>query len=219
MVNIAANHLWFFENGIEKICCKTVVGKPSTKSPTLTSVISRVIYYPYWNIPNSIAAKEILPLLKKKPGYLEQMHMEVLQKDEIVENYEQIDWKQYSRNYFPFELRQKPGCDNPLGLLKFDFPNPFHTYLHDTNFKGAFLAGTRFFSHGCFRVENPDELAVALGVPYDKIDLDTCLTDKKPSYFQLPKPIPIIIIYATVDRVNNELRWYDDKYKIIKFRN
>lgn len=216
VVNIAGNHLWFFENGIEKICCKMVVGRPATKSPTLTSVISKVIYYPYWNVPYSIATKEMLPELKKNPYYLNGLKIEVLQEGKVIDTAKKINWQLYTAKNFPFELRQKPGCHNSLGLLKFDFPNPFSTYLHDTNNKAAFLAGRRFFSHGCFRVEEPAELAIALGISADKIKVDTCLTDKKPEIFQLATPVPVFIIYATVDVVNGELRWFEDAYKIVR---
>lgn len=218
VINIPASHLWYFENGAERICCKTVVGKPSTKSPTLTSSISKVIYYPYWNIPNSIATKEMLPLLKSFPGLLDRMHIDVLKNGKLLTDADNINWALYSRSYFPFELRQQPGCFNSLGLLKFDFPSPFHTYLHDTNYKGAFQADRRFMSHGCFRVEQPYELAVALGVPGDKINMDTCLTGMKPVIFTLPQPVPVFIIYATVDVINGQLKWYDDIYGIIKKR-
>jgi murein L,D-transpeptidase YcbB/YkuD len=157
----------------------------------------------------------MLPELKKNPYYLNGLKIEVLQNGKVVPQPEKIDWQSYSANNFPFELRQKPGCHNSLGLLKFDFPNPFSTYLHDTNNKTAFLAGRRFFSHGCFRVEEPGELAVALGIPADKINMDTCLTGKKPQIFELVNPVPVFIIYATVDVVNGELRWFEDAYKIV----
>src|SRR4051812_40269375 len=119
-------------------------------------------------------------------------------------------------SYFPFLLRQKPGCDNSLGRLKFDFDNPYHVYIHDTNVKFAFLAKKRFLSHGCMRVEKPYELAVALGIPPEKIDMADCLENKKPEIIPLPNPVPVFVIYATINVVNGQLQWHEDAYHKIR---
>jgi L,D-transpeptidase YcbB len=170
-----------------------------------------VIYYPYWNVPYSIAVKEMLPVIRRNPGYLAKNHYEVLQGGVAV-NAGSISWWRYSAGYFPFDIRQLPGCDNALGRLKFDFENPFSVYLHDTNNKTVFAAGRRFFSHGCMRVEKPYELALAIGVDAAKINMDSCRTGMKPQAIPLEKPIPVFVIYATVDVVNGELVWFEDAY-------
>jgi L,D-transpeptidase YcbB len=211
MLNLPANRLSYIEKGIEKFSCKVVVGKTATPTPTLTSSIKQVIYYPYWNVPYSIAVKEMLPIIRRNAGYLTKNHYEVLQGGRPVDP-SGINWWQYSAGNFPFDIRQLPGCYNALGRLKFDFENPFSVYLHDTNNKSAFLAGKRFFSHGCMRVEKPYELALAIGVNAGKINMDSCLTDMRPQIIPLAKPVPVFVIYATVDVVNGQLVWFEDAY-------
>ena len=212
LVNIPANRLTFFENGNEKLTSKMVVGKISTPSPTLTSTITQVIYYPYWNVPFDIAVKEMLPALKRNPYYLDKLQIEVLSAGKALPSSADVNWQNYSSSNFPFALRQKPGCKNALGRLKFNFENPFSVYLHDTDARNRFLASRRFFSHGCMRVEKPYELALALGVPPEKIKMDKCLTEMKPEAINLLKPVPVFVIYATIDLEEGELRWYEDAY-------
>jgi murein L,D-transpeptidase YcbB/YkuD len=214
-INIPENRLAFFNNGEVKLDSKMVVGKTSTPTPTLISEIKNVIYYPYWNVPNSIATKEILPILKRRPGYLQTLKLDVLVNEKLV-NGSAINWRSYSRSYFPFQLRQRPGCHNSLGRLKFHFENPYHVYIHDTNVKLAFLSKKRFLSHGCMRIEKPFELAVLLGVPSEKIDMSECLDDKKPEVIPLPKPVPVFVIYATIDVVEGQLQWFEDAYHKIR---
>lgn len=214
-INIPANNLTFFDKGSVKLESRMVVGKTSTPTPTLISEIKNVIYYPYWNIPYSIATKEILPILKRKPGYLQILKLEVLLNNNVI-NGSGINWHSYSSSNFPFQLRQKPGCHNALGRLKFDFENPYHVYIHDTNVKLAFFSKKRFLSHGCMRVEKPFELAVALGVPPEKIDMTECLENKKPEIIALPKPVPVFVIYATLDVQDGQLQWYEDAYHKIR---
>jgi L,D-transpeptidase YcbB len=213
VVNIPSNRLIYYENGTAKLESKMVVGKISTPTPTLTSEIKNVIYYPYWNVPHSITVNEMLPILKTFPGYLQKLKLQVLQNGRVVSA---VNWHAYSPSNFPFQLRQTPGCHNALGLLKFEFENPFHVYLHDTNAKFAFMANKRFFSHGCMRIEKPFELAVALGVDPKRIDMTKCLENKKPEVIQLPKAVPVFVTYATVDVIDGKLKWNEDAYNRIK---
>jgi L,D-transpeptidase YcbB len=212
ILNLPANRLTYFEHGHEKFSCRVVVGKITTPTPTLTSTVKQVIYYPYWNVPYSIAVKEMLPVIRRNPGYLAKNHYEVLQGGRVVDP-SGINWWKYSTGNFPFDFRQQPGCYNALGRLKFDFENPFSVYLHDTNNKTVFQAGKRFFSHGCMRVEKPYELALAIGVKAEKINMDSCLTGMKPQIIPLEKSVPVLVIYATVDVQNGQLVWYEDAYR------
>jgi len=212
LVNIAANRLSFIECNSEVLVSKIVVGKISTPSPTLTSVVKNLVYYPYWNVPFSIATKEMLPKLKRDPHYLDVLKIDVLLGSHVYNSSADINWHNYSSGNFPFSFRQQPGCNNSLGLLKFDFENPFHVYLHDTNNKIAFMSGKRFFSHGCIRIEKPYELALTLGVPSEKINMDSCFTGMKPQVIPLNSPMPIFVIYATVDIIDGEIRWFEDAY-------
>jgi len=216
IVNIASNRLSFIECNAETMVSRVVAGKISTPTSTLTSIIKSVIYYPYWNVPFDIATKEMLPALRRNPRYLDNLKIEVIRGDHTYASSTDINWRRYSSRNFPFSFRQLPGCHNSLGLLKFDFENPFHTYLHDTNNKLAFLSKKRFFSHGCIRIEKPYDLALDLGIPSEQINMDSCLTGMKPQVIPLNSPMPIFVIYATVDVIDGELYWFEDVYDKVK---
>jgi len=212
LVNIAANSLTFFDCNEAILTSKIIVGKTSTPTPLLTGCINTVIYYPYWNVPFSIATKEMLPRLKRNPSYLDGLKIQVLQGNRTFASSANINWHKYSAHNFPFNFRQLPGCHNSLGLIKFDFKNPFNVYLHDTNNKTAFLSNYKFLSHGCIRVEKAHDLALALGIEAEEVNMDSCYTSMLPKLINLHKPVPVFIIYATIDIVNDELMWFEDAY-------
>jgi murein L,D-transpeptidase YcbB/YkuD len=115
-----------------------------------------IVVNPYWNVPYSIASKEILPLLKEDPTYLEQNNMELLDSDLPASL---IDWSQVTRGSFPGRIRQRPGPANALGSVKFLFPNKHSIYMHDTPSRNLFARDRRAYSHGCVRLEDPTGFA------------------------------------------------------------
>jgi murein L,D-transpeptidase YcbB/YkuD len=143
LVNIAAFRLDAVEDGRSALDMRVIVGKPYTRTPTFSSAMHAVIFNPSWYVPRSIAVNELLPKARKDPSYLQREGYEVLPGS---------------------RLRQKPGPQNALGLIKFLFPNRFNVYLHDTPARTLFGRTVRTFSHGCMRIEKPFDLAVwALG--------------------------------------------------------
>jgi len=134
---------------------RVVVGHPSTPTPRLTSQLQRVITNPYWHVPRSITLNEILPKAKADSTYLKRNRFRVFDKSNqplSSEALSQADLSQYT-------FRQDAGSDNALGRVKFVFPNPYSVYLHDTPSKALFEKDLRAFSHGCVRVQHPEELA------------------------------------------------------------
>jgi murein L,D-transpeptidase YcbB/YkuD len=126
-----------------------------------------------------------------------------------------IDWKSFSSKNFPYILRQGTGCDNALGVMKFDLNSPFSIYLHDTNRRDLFNRSERHLSHGCIRVEKPFVLAsYLLGDTINTDYLNQCLKSEKPKEFKLFKKFPVLIFYMTAD-VNKagELKFFKDVYK------
>ena len=92
-----------------------------------------------------------------------------------------LNWRNYNKAYFPFRMRQSTGCDNSLGVIKFDLTSPYSVYLHDTNNKVVFLSSSRYYSHGCIRVEEPIELAnYLLQKKIDSKFLEACLKEQAP---------------------------------------
>lgn len=217
VLNIPSAYLLVYQNDSILLDSKVIVGKPSTPTPALSSKITEVILYPYWMVPNKIATGELLPLIKRDIGYLEDGGYQVLSKSGKVLNPYSINWHRLSAGYFPYIIRQSTGCDNSLGIVKFNFDNPFAVYLHDTPTKYLFSFSKRYFSHGCMRVEKPVELARLL-LGSNRIAIDT-LTEKGCINYQSPIPVPIepmlpiAIVYSTVWYTKEgEVRFYDDVY-------
>ncbi|HEY6083204.1 MAG TPA: L,D-transpeptidase family protein [Chitinophagaceae bacterium] len=216
LVNIPSNTLVYVGQGKREFSLRTVTGKKRSPTHVLSSRISTIIEYPYWNIPYNIAVNEMLPFIRTNPTLIKVLRLEVLAGNKVIEDPYKLPWQDFSKNYFPYRLRQLPGLQNALGIIKFDFPNPYHIYLHDTNNKGAFQQGSRYYSHGCIRVENPVKLAVRLGVQPDTAGLFGNNEKLRPVIFTLKRPISIFIIYATVEMAGDTLKWWPDIYSKIR---
>ncbi len=138
------------------------VGKPYRQTPVFASKIDQVVFNPTWTVPPTILSKDILPQIKRNPGYLASKKLEVLDRNGKPVDPATVDWARLTAGNFPYTLRQGPGPDNALGRVKFLFPNPYSVYLHDTPSKALFEKEERAFSSGCIRVQRPLELAELL---------------------------------------------------------
>lgn len=221
LVNIPAARLQIVKtDSVQDVSMKVIVGKLATQTPAFTSYITKVITYPYWTVPFGIATKEMLPKIRKNIDYLESNNLQVLDsKGKVIDNVEGLNWNRFSPTYFPYTIRQGTGCDNSLGVLKFDLNSPYSIYLHDTNAKGLFAQKNRFLSHGCVRLEKPMILAEYVlhgGLDSNTIEkLNQCMTDQKPTEFRLKKKFPVLILYMTADiDENGNLKFYNDVYGI-----
>jgi murein L,D-transpeptidase YcbB/YkuD len=198
LVNIAGFYLTRFENGRFAERKKVIVGKPYTRTPAFSNAIKYLEFNPYWNVPYSIAAHEMLSRLQRNPGALSSS-FEVLMGGRTI-NPRTVDWRQYSRSSFPFTVRQKPGPKNALGQVKFMFPNRFNVYLHDTPNRGLFDKTFRSFSHGCVRVHKPIDLAATVlkrNQGWDRARIDAVLAGGKRTVVNLQQPLPVHIVYST----------------------
>lgn len=209
-VNIPAYQLQVVENGKFALESKIIVGKPDTPTPTFSSTVECITFYPYWNVPRKIAVEEFLPRMKTDTSFLLSNNFEVLDRRGRVLNPDTLNWISYNKNNFPFTLRQREGKENSLGLIKFVFDNPYAVYLHDTNAKGLFRNKKRAFSHGCVRIEKARELAIYLIPTPGRID--KILESKSRQTINVANPIPIYIRYFTCESVNGALNFYDDIY-------
>lgn len=218
VVNIPAAYLKVYEKDKVILEMRIVVGKKSTPTPTLSSTIDEVILYPYWHVPAKIATKELLPIIKRNPGYLEENNYQVLNKSGNIVDPARIKWRALSRNYFPYILRQSTGCDNSLGLLKLNFYSPFGVYLHDTPLKNYFMLNKRYFSHGCMRMEKPIELAHMI-LPNNSIAIDTltqkgCLLNQSPIIVPADRKTSLVVWYNPVGiDSNGRILFFEDIYE------
>lgn len=159
LVNIPAYRLTLVENDSLEFESKVIVGAPYFPTPVLDGKISNFIVYPSWNVPRSIATRELLPKIKNDSAYLDIHNYHVLDIKGRTVHPDSVDWSTLGANYFPYLIRQAPGPFNALGLLKFNFVNDYNIYLHDTNARGLFNSDYRALSHGCIRIERAIDLA------------------------------------------------------------
>ena len=160
--------------------------------------MSHVVLNPDWHVPPSIAAQELLPILRSNPGYLTQQNMRVSSGPHDIDP-RSIDWGKVSKKKFPYRLRQEPGPKNPLGNIKFMFPNRFQVYLHDTPSRTLFAKPERAFSHGCVRVEKPTDLAeYVLRGTLSRDRLLASIGQRASRTIMLAEPVPIYFVYRTV---------------------
>lgn len=214
IVNIPAARLRYYEDGVVKLEMKVVVGKPETKTPRFSTYCKEVVLYPYWNVPKSIATKELLPKFKNDPGALETMNMQIVDaRGRVLSG---VNLSNYDRYDFPYTFRQYTGCDNALGVIKFNLTDPFDVYLHDTNNKLAFKKDARFLSHGCIRVEKPLDLAnILLNNEVDEGLIKACVHGQEPIYKKVPGAVPVFVLYMTTDVVDSSLKHYKDIYNLM----
>ncbi|MCC6737285.1 MAG: L,D-transpeptidase family protein [Bauldia sp.] len=158
-VNIPEYLVRIFDRGEEVWETRVVVGQPANETPVFSDRMEYFVVNPYWNVPPSIVANELLPQLRADPGYFVRGAFDVFYRGNLVDPYS-VNW--YAVTAGQVSIRQRPGPSNALGQIKFMFPNSHNVYLHDTPSKSLFQRDARAFSHGCVRVMNPMDFAEAL---------------------------------------------------------
>jgi murein L,D-transpeptidase YcbB/YkuD len=200
-VNIPSFELEVHDGKQIPIRMRVVVGSNENRTPLFSSAMKYVVFSPYWNIPESIMTKETLPRILKDPNYATRENLEVVRvsgKHVEVIDPQDIDWENVGES--DIQLRQKPGDGNSLGLVKFIFPNRYNVYLHDTPADNLFAKLTRDFSHGCIRVEKPQELAeyVLRDQPeWTPERIQGAMHAGAEKHVVLKEPIPVHILYFT----------------------
>lgn len=216
VVNIPSATLQYYVDGNLLLQSKVIVGKRSTPTSTLSSQVNEIVLYPYWTVPSKIASRELLPMIKRNPSFLDENGYQVISAGKLIDA-SMVDWKKYSSTNFPFTLRQSTGCDNSLGIIKLNFYSPYGIYLHDTPWKSLFNISKRFMSHGCVRVEKVADLA-RLMLKADSTAFDEVLQkgdslNTKPTAMPLTQGVPVFIVYNTVwTDQTGIVRFYDDIY-------
>jgi murein L,D-transpeptidase YcbB/YkuD len=158
MVNTAGFELAAFNNQQPQFTMWVIIGTPERQTPTLKGTLHTVVFNPYWTVPQTIAAEELIPKQQRDPDYFSQRGIRVYRNSEELDPRE-VNWSKVNKDHLPYVLRQDPGPRNPLGRIKFLFSNQHQIYLHDTPQQGLFNQTKRAFSHGCVRVEDPLRLA------------------------------------------------------------
>ncbi|MDP4004594.1 L,D-transpeptidase family protein [Methylobacterium sp. NEAU K] len=204
VVNIPSATVEAVENGAVARRYVSVVGSPDKATPTVETRITDINFNPTWTVPASVVKNEIIPQMRKNPGYLARNHIRILGPGGEVDP-TRIDWS--SDKAANYTLRQDAGFDNSLGQVRIDMPNRFAVYMHDTPAKSLFAASVRFHSHGCVRVGQVKELVGWLlqgtdgpngpGTTWGPIEIETGIADGERRDIKLAKPVPVTFVYLT----------------------
>jgi L,D-transpeptidase YcbB len=223
IVNIPQFRLFAFESTSDSEAhirqMDVIVGKAfeATQTPVFSADMTYLIFRPYWEVPYSIALKEIVPGARSNPAYIEKHQMEIVRGSgdasivmpNTAENVELVAKG-------ALRLRQKPGPNNSLGLVKFMFPNPYNVYLHSTPAQALFGESRRDFSHGCVRVSDPVGLAqyVLRDSPeWTREKIQAAMNGTNPVTVTLKNRIRVFIVYGTALAIENgDILFFDDIY-------
>ncbi len=222
-VNLPGYYLWMINADTVVFESKVICGKPDTRTPLLTSEITDMVTYPTWTVPTSIIVKSYLPKLKNNPNYISKIGLKLLNNKGEVIDPNTVNWSKYSRG-IPYKIMQGSGDNNSLGVIKFNFNNPYAVYLHDTNQRYLFKNASRALSHGCVRVQDWEKLAYYIAgndstlsrrkdsLKYTADSIKSWIAQKERHRIDVINHIPLYIRYFSCEGKNGVIKFYDDIY-------
>ena len=194
---------------------RVIIGTPKNRTPLFSDRITYLEFNPFWNVPRSIFGEEILPQLREDPGYLAANNYKLLSDwggDSTELDPFGIPWDQVTAKGSPFRVRQEPGPGNALGLVKFMFPNHHSVYMHDTPAKSLFGKTRRAFSHGCIRVQHPEQFAQVL-LGWSDEEVQAAMETPERRIVSLAEPVPVHLTYYTAWLADDgTLQFREDPY-------
>jgi murein L,D-transpeptidase YcbB/YkuD len=220
VVNIPEFRLRTYDDvGRSALAMNVIVGKAIRhETPVFEKEMRFVVFRPYWNVPASIQRSELVPAIQRDRNYVASQNYEIVTQDGRVVTAGAVSSDVLEKlRAGKLAIRQKPGPNNALGLIKFMFPNEYHVYLHSTPSQQLFTRARRDFSHGCIRVEMPTELAAWVLRDQPEWNLEriraAMQSGKDNLQLNLTKPIPVLILYGTavVDE-QGTVHFFDDLY-------
>jgi murein L,D-transpeptidase YcbB/YkuD len=227
-VNLPEYMLRYYVNDSLKSVHNIVCGTVDHQTPELKSKVHSIVVYPYWNVPFSIASKEILPALKANRNYLTKNNYKIFKGDREIDPHS-VNWKKIKKNTFPYKVVQQPGPGNSLGIIKFEFHNSHSVYIHDTPVKYLFKTDVRSYSHGCMRCQNPVDLGKVIldydtlrrghrkiggkGNPLTPDSLDSLMVVAENYPIKLMDQVPVYVEYQSVVADREHMVFHLDIYK------
>lgn len=217
IVNIPTQNFTMKRNGSNVMMMNVVVGKPSRQTPALNAMMANIVVNPPWGVPPTILKKDVLPgVLKSGGSYLRKKGLEAFDSKGKKVDASVITASNYKRYFF----RQPPGHSNALGYVKFNFPNKWDIYMHDTPHREDFGKFNRARSSGCIRLQHPQDLAKYIlsdieGKNFDQTKLDSLIATQKTKWENLTTKIPVHIVYLTAwqDEDESHIRFARDFYR------
>ena len=198
-VNIAGFESYFVRRDTLVWRAPSIVGQPFRQTPEFRATMTYLVVNPTWTVPELLLDEDVFPAVRRDSNYLAAHAMEVLDRQGASVDPATIDWNWYRGRSFPYRIVQAPGGSNPLGRIKFMFPNPYAVYLHDTPARELFRKPQRTFSSGCIRIEHPLTLAELLleGSRWTPSTLDSVVAAGAERTISLPRGIPVVVLYWT----------------------
>ena len=223
VVNIPSASAEAIEGGKVVRRYTAVVGDVDHRSPEVSTRIQAINLNPTWTVPQSIIKNEIIPKMRRDPGYLARARIRILDGRGAEVDPRSVDWK--SEKAVNYTLRQDSGAGNALGNIRLNMPNPHAVYMHDTPSKSAFSGDYRFLSHGCVRVQGVFDLAawVLEGTPgapggrWDARALQAKIATGERIEVRVARPAPVIWVYMTGwASSDGTVHFRDDVYDVDK---
>ncbi len=215
-VDLPAFRLQVVDSDTVALESKVIVGAPKTRTPLLTSEISNFVTYPQWTVPMSIIMKDMLPAIKNNVNYLAKQNLMVVDDNDSVRDPTKINWRRLNKNNFPYQIKQRQGDDNSLGVIKFNFRNKYDVYLHDTNVRWMFDKSFRALSHGCVRVKEWKKLSAFLirndTMKYHPDTLRNWMQRQEKHTVYGFSRVPIYLRYFTAEGKKGKIVFHDDIY-------
>jgi murein L,D-transpeptidase YcbB/YkuD len=216
IVNIAGFFVAYVKDRAVLWQSRVQVGKPYRKTPVFKAEMKYLVFNPTWTVPPTILAQDLLPAVKRHPTYLEDNKIRVLDPSGKAVDQSTLDWSKYTARNFPYMLRQDPGANNALGVVKFIFPNKHLVFLHDTPNKSLFEKETRTFSSGCIRVEKPLALAELLlddPATWNQARIAEVIQSQETKTVYLRQPLPVLLLYWTaMVETDDQVHFMPDVY-------
>ena len=224
-VNAAAFTLDVFEDDSiaerPRLSMRVIVGQADGRhqTPTFSATMREVVFRPYWDVPPRIARLELIPMFRRQPTAYDRDGFEIVRRG--VGDVDAMVYAPTAENFArvirgELRLRQRPGTENALGLVKFLFPNPYNVYLHDTPTKDLFARSRRDFSHGCIRVARPADLAelVLRGQPsWTREAIDSVMAAPTTLHVTIDQPLAVFIMYTTASAwTGGDVQFLSDLY-------
>jgi murein L,D-transpeptidase YcbB/YkuD len=202
MVNIPNYSLTYYLNGNEVLSSRVIVGRPSRKTPLMSSALNNVVVNPPWNVPTKLIREDIVPKAMHDASYFQKHGYRVFSgwsNDAQVIDPAMIDWSVVSPRNFPYRIQQAPGSSNSLGRFKFNMPSSDAIYLHDTPNHGLFQKDIRALSSGCVRVNKASDLANMLlqDAGWNNARVSSTLKGGNTTYVNIRQNIPVQLYYLT----------------------
>jgi murein L,D-transpeptidase YcbB/YkuD len=218
LVDIAGFSARLWLDGALAWSSRAVVGRPYRRTPVFRAQMKYLVVNPEWNVPPTILREDVLPKVIRNRGYLAQHRMRVLDGAGRALDPAAIDWAKYRTQprAFPYRIVEAPGKDNPLGAIKFMFPNEHSVYLHDTPARALFGRPVRAFSSGCIRIEEPLALARLLlddEARWSEEKLREAIAAGTTQTVAVKRTVPVLLLYFTASVApDGELQFRPDLY-------